>query len=86
MPVSRLCRARSSTEQGCRCTFTGENIQLNIFTDPWYLVCAIVVEHVSIMAEPPRHENAVLSKGYRHAISTEGEEQQLLVLLPSHQE
>lgn len=33
MPVRHLCRARDSTEQGCVCTFTGENIQPNVFID-----------------------------------------------------
>lgn len=37
-PVRHLCRAHDSIDQGCVCIFRGENIQPNIFIDPWYPV------------------------------------------------
>ena len=38
MPVRHLCWAHDSIEQGCVCTFAGDNIQPNIFVDLWYPV------------------------------------------------
>lgn len=38
VPARHLCRAHGSTEQGRGCTFTGENIHVNVFIDPWYPV------------------------------------------------
>lgn len=82
-PVRHLCRAQDSIEQ---VKISSGTFSLVSGTRWVYLVCTVPVEHVSTMAEPPTHENIVLSKGHGRAISTEWEEKQLLVSLPSYQE